>query len=234
MKIKNGALLLLMLLAMISCGKKGETPPPSHNNSPGKANLLFPDQNSVCITGKTVSDTVSTVEFRWSQTAHTDVYELDIKNLLTGGTIIKTPSTNSIYFNLLRGTPYSWFIVSKSNSITDTAKSDVWKFYNSGPGKVSYAPFPAIITSPKYGQVITALGGTVNLTWTGTDVDNDITSYDLYFGTSTTPGLLHAGVTNMFLNGVTVSSGTTYYWKVITTDAAGNTSDSGVYEFEVN
>jgi hypothetical protein len=38
----------------------------------------------------------------------------------------------------------------------------------------------------------------------------------------------------MSLSDVSVSSSTTYYWKVITRDSKGNTSESEVGQFRVN
>jgi hypothetical protein len=77
-------------------------------------------------------------------------------------------------------------------------------------------------------------GGMVNLTWTGNDVDKDIVSYDVYFGTVTTPSLFKAGVTEMSLSNVPVTSGSTYFWRVVSKDSLGNTSQSGLYQFKVN
>lgn len=62
-----------------------------------------------------------------------------------------------------------------------------------------------------------------------------IFSYDIYLGTSVTSiPLIKSNITDMFLNGNAVISGATYYWKVVTHDSKGNTSDSGVLSFKVN
>ncbi len=85
------------------------------------------------------------------------------------------------------------------------------------------------------GQSVSAVGGKINLSWQGSDADNDITSYDVYLGTAAnTMALAKANVTDAFLNANIVVSGTVYYWKVVTKDAKGNTSDSGVFNFKVN
>jgi hypothetical protein len=99
---------------------------------------------------------------------------------------------------------------------------------------VSHSPFPADAVAPGFGQNISATGSTVNLSWTGSDVDGDIVGYDVYLGTTTTPTLLKSNSTDQFLNNITVTSNTGYYWKVITKDSQGNTSDSGLFQFFVN
>jgi hypothetical protein len=143
-------------------------------------------------------------------------------------------SDNQITTTLLRNTPYSWFVLSKSNSNAAPAKSEVWKFYNSGPVITSHAPYPAEITSPSFAQNVIAANGKINLTWVGSDADGDISDYDIHFGTETTPPLLLSKVKNMFLNDVTVAHGRVYYWKVLTKDSKGNTSESVVSQFKVN
>lgn len=60
-----------------------------------------------------------------------------------------------------------------------------------------------------------------------------IVGYDVYFGTVDTQALLKSGVTDMFLHNVGVTSGTTYYWKIVNKDSAGNTSESDVSWFMV-
>ncbi len=226
-------ILPVLILIVTGCGGKKDTPTPQPP-SPAKAGLIFPAQNAACTSGTIVSNTQSTIVFNWNSTANTDSYELDIKNLLTGATTSQTSATNQLSVTLLRNTPYSWFVISKSTTTTTTTQSDTWKFYNAGQGTLSYAPFPATITAPTFGQSINLGAGTVNLTWTGSSVDNNISGYDVYFGTTTTPPLLQGGITDMFLNGVQILTNTTYYWKVITKDTHGNASDSGIFQFKVN
>lgn len=212
-----------------SCGKKNSPTP-----NPSAAVLTFPAQNSACTTGTIISATQSTITFTWNSAANADSYEIDIKNLLTGTLTTQTSTTNLLAVDLLRNTPYSWYVVSKSSKVSATSQSDTWKFYNAGPGTVSHPPFPADVLKPTFGQNVTASAGTINLSWTGSDPDSDLVNYDVYFGISATPPILKSGVTDMFLNAVSVTSGTTYYWKIISWDGQGNNSDSGVYQFKVN
>jgi hypothetical protein len=230
--MKSKLAILLLVLLFTSCGKKQENVTP--DLTPAKAVLTSPAQNEVCTTGTIISATQSSILLTWNSSANTDNYDLVLKNLLTATTTIQNTAQTQLTVTLLRNTPYSWYIVSKSTKTAATTQSDTWKFYNSGPGVVTYAPFPATITSPTFGQIVTATSGTINLTWTGSSVNpGTIVNYDIYFGTTATPGLLSSAVTNSFINNVPVSSNTTYYWKVITRDIQGNTSDSGVYQFTV-
>lgn len=224
----------IICFTVLSCGKGGGSAPQPAINPPAKATLSLPAQNEACTTGTIISATESTVSFTWQTAANTDSYELTVKNLNTNAVINRTTSSTAADVILARNTPYSWFVTSKSTKTTTTAQSDTWKFYNSGPGVVAYAPFPAEILSPTMNQAVTASGGKITLDWNGSDVDNDITTYDIYLGTTTTPAVLQSNVTASILTNVSVSSGTSYYWKVVTKDSKGNTSDSGLYRFSVN
>ncbi len=224
--------LLLIVGVLILTGCHRETKPAPL--PPGKAVLVSPAENSVCTTGVVISDTQSNITFTWDASANTSSYDLYITNLLTSAAIATQNTTDTkLTLALARGTPYAWYIVSRSSQTNATTRSDTSKFYNAGPGIVTYAPFPADITSPAFGAEVMVMGGTIDLTWTGSDVENDIVGYDVYFGTGMSPALFKSGITNMFLNGVSVTSGTTYYWKVMTKDSHGNTSDSGLYQFSV-
>jgi hypothetical protein len=232
--MRRAILGISVILMLYGCSGKNSTSPT--NAVPVAAILSAPAQNSICITGTSVSSTESSVTFTWATATNADNYDLYIKNLITATTAIQSNITaTTATVTLLKGTPYSWYVVSKSSKSTTTAQSDTYKFYNAGDGVVSYAPFPATIVSPTFAQNITATASTITLTWTGTSVNaGTIASYDVYFGTSANPPIYVTSITNSFLNSVAVTSKTTYYWKIITRDAAGNTSDSGVYQFTVN
>nr|WP_294943865.1 hypothetical protein [uncultured Mucilaginibacter sp.] len=219
--------ILLVAILNIGCGKKADnvTIPP-----PAKAELLLPASNSACTTGIAVSDAESTVTFNWAVAEHTNSYELYIKNLLTGVLSKHLSTTNEAKVTLLKSTPYSWYVISASAKVTETAQSDTWKFYNSGPGVLSYAPFPAVIKAPLYNQVISS--ATVDLSWAGSSVENNIAGYDIYLSSNVnTLALQKSDVKDLFLVNIAVNPNTVYYWKVITKDAHGNKSDSGIYQF---
>lgn len=230
---KSTLIILFVSLILAGCSKK-KNPAPPPPADPVKAVLTAPAQNEVCTTGTVISSTQSSITFTWNTAANTSSYDVIIKNLLTSISTTQNTSDTKLIVTLDRNTPYSWYVVSKSTKTTNTAQSDTWKFYNSGPGVVTYAPYPAEITSPTFGQDLPSTTGTVNLTWTGSAVDNStIKNYDVYFGTTNTPAILQSAITDSFVNGVTVTAGTTYYWRVITRDVNGNTSDSGLYQFTV-
>ena len=227
-------LLLITSLSIISCGGKKAPVTPTPAPSPTAATLSSPTNNEACISGNTVSSTESRINFNWSAAANADSYVLTVTNLITKVQQTQTTSANNLSLVLQVNTPYSWFVTSKSGQSTVMTNSSTWKFYNAGAGVSSYPPYPAEIISPTTGQLVTPNSGKITLQWKGSDADNDIVNYDVYLGTTATPSILQAQSTASSLANVSVNSNTTYYWKVITRDAKGNTSDSGLYEFKTN
>jgi hypothetical protein len=228
--MKKAHILIILALFTAGCGKKqNNTPSP-----PSAAALIFPDNNAACITGTVTSATENQVALSWHASGNTNSYQVDVKNLLTGTATSYNSATPGLTVTLLRNTPYSWDVVSKSSQLATTAKSDTWKFYNSGPGIISHAPFPAQPTAPTFEQIVPSTTGKVSLTWDCSDVDNDISGYDVYFGTTATPALLQSNVTDTHLNSVSITANTAYYWYIVAKDAKGNTSISQTYQFKAN
>jgi len=202
-------------------------------NNPSIVELKFPYENSLCNVGTNITPNQSTVLFEWGIGENTDSYTLNLKNLTTG--IINTyqSTTNKISIDIARGTPFEWYVISNSKLVTTTATSNTWKFYNANDGIQSYAPFPAEIVSPKMAEIINPTKTTITLDWNGNDIDDDIVQYDVYFGTTKTPSIISSGLNVSILNNVSIALNTIYYWKIITRDSKGNSSDSGVFEFKI-
>jgi hypothetical protein len=225
--IKKIFLLTMLCTLVFGCKKDTAT-----KHEPGIAGLIFPEQNAICLSADVLSATESNVIFKWSVTDHTENYELYIKNLLTNMVINKIIKANQLPVTLLRNTPYSWYVVSRSSGSLVSSTSAVWKFYNAGASIVSHIPFPADLISPAFGQKLT--GPIIKLTWSGSDVDNDIQGYDVYFGSNATPPLHAGNIKETSLNNLPVQAGNTYYWRITTTDQKSNQSSSETFQFTVN
>ena len=228
MKLRYGIIVLGIFLITACGGNDNDNPDPVA--APSAATLVFPENNTECNEGVVVNETQSTVTFDWNASQNTDSYEVNLRNLNTNTNTTTHSSTNSANITLQRGIPYEWFIVSKANGTNETASSGIWKFYNQGPGVENYAPFPAEAMSPGRGEAINN-SGTVQLEWSGSDVDNDITEYDVLFGTDSDPSAL-LGTTADSIMDATIATGV-YYWRVISKDSQGNSSESEIFEFRV-
>ena len=219
---------LFVLTVMVSCGGDDGPPP-----APEGAALVFPEENSECTTGTEINQTSTQVTFRWTASNNTDRYTLTVVNLETNVPQNLSTVSTSASLTLSKGTPYSWSVTSQNSSSDQVATSKTWLFYNAG-AQITYAPFPVQIVHPLSGStVLRNLANEILLEWSGADVDNDIDSFEVFLST-TNPPTTSVGITsatNMEL-AVGVESGTVYYWRVITKDLEGNTSDSGVFDFK--
>lgn len=220
---------IFLSIIILSCSSDDDAPTPP--SAPSSASLVFPEEESECTAGQQVSNTESSITFRWNASQNTDSYELTVKSLSTGvSSNFKTAST-SFAVTLNKGEGYSWFVTSSSNEVQQTAQGETWRFYNAGDGIESYAPFPANIIAPASGHKFST--GSVNLSWSGSDVDNDIIEYDIYLENENPPTAIIESDLSQESTTVTSLASNIYYWKVITKDEAGNTSESAVYEFEI-
>lgn len=222
----------IALLSLIGCSPSGGNKD-EEGQAPAAAALSAPANNSECLNATSVSETESKVTFQWQASENTDTYVLMVKNLNNQTTLQYNAGGNTaLDVTLLKGTAYSWTVTSKSNSASQPAVSEKWKFYNAGTGVTNYVPFPAEAVAPPMSSTVS--GPTVTLQWSGSDVDNDISSYKVLLDTNTNPATVIGTTSANNLSGIAVASGSTYYWKVITTDSAGNSSDSAVFQFKTH
>ncbi|WP_296381260.1 hypothetical protein [Winogradskyella sp.] len=192
--------------------------------------LVFPYQDELCNEGTDLTPTESTVFFEWMPNDNAEIYTLTIENLETG-TITEYETVDFIFsVTIERAQAFRWFV--NYNFQEQPQESAIWNFYNAGSGVQTYAPFPAEILAPSMAQTIPATNTSVNLQWSGSDVDDDIVAYDVYFGTNNDPSII-ANDISVNQQTVSVVSGTIYYWNVVTKDAEGNISESGVHQFSV-
>ena len=231
-------LLFGTVLLVLSCGGSdggdggNPNPQPPVIQAPSAATLVFPEDNTECNISEVVSDTQSTVPFEWNASENTDSYRINITNLNTNVLVISNTVPNpEAMITLERGTPYSWFVVSQANGTNETATSSIFRFFNEGPGIENYAPFPAEAVNPTRGATV-ATTTTVNLTWSASDIDNDALSFVVLFDTNENPTTEVGSLAESSLE-VTTAPGTTYFWRVVTTDSANNSSQSEIFQFRV-
>jgi len=251
MKLGYYFLYILSFVLIISCSAEDDsgtsTPPPTTQQptptptpqvpAPGKSGLSAPENNEICYEGEEVDDTNSSVTFSWEASSDTDSYDLQITNQETNQTQTESGITStSKAVTLATDVSYSWKVVSKANDTNDTTDSDTWQFYLAGDGQENYAPFPATILSPTSGAAVDANNGSITLSWEGNDPDEgDSLTYTVYFDEIDglqDPQTANTNITETSLE-VEAESGTTYYWRVKTSDGTSS-SFTLVYSFIVN
>lgn len=219
---------ITLILVLISCGNDDGPPSP-----PEGALLVFPLEDSECTTGVSINEELSQVTFEWMPAKNSDLYTLTVLNLNTNIPQAIASASTSVALSIEKGAPFSWSVISSNTDSDITATSDNWLFYNAG-SQTSYPPFPAQLIAPKSGSTIQMNSANeISLEWFGADVEDDIEQFQVYFSDQNPPALFINTNKEVLETNVNVISGTTYYWKVVTTDSDGNTSDSGVFDFKV-
>ncbi len=230
--------LIMIGFYLMSCSFKKEevVAPVVPEKAPEAAELSKPVNNTVCLVGGNTN--ANEVQFTWVPVAGATSYDLKITNLKTNYTETKSFPTSPATVTLITSLPYEWQIISKSSKTTLTSSSAKWKFFLTGAGESTYAPFPASLTFPASGQQVTATAGQVKLVWSGSDPDsgNSFLTYEVFVDTDI------AKVKNREVTAqksktesltIPVKSGGTYYWMVKTSDET-SISYSAVYGFRVN
>lgn len=227
--MKKYFLAILSITVLAGCG--GDDPP----KPPTAATLVFPENNSECTTGESLNATQSRVTFSWNTSDNTDSYQLNVTRLSSSATQTFTTTATSLAVTLEKGVAYSYSVLSLSEDVPDEpAQSQTFRFYNAGDGIENYAPFPATIISPASGQTVNASGGSLILSWQGNDIENNIVNYEVYLGTTTNPPFVANTNTATTYTVSGLTPGTVYFWRILTEDSDGNTSESELYQFKTN
>lgn len=217
-------MLICFGFALCTCG-------PDPTPDPVAVQLVAPKNLDRCTTADKLNDTESQVNFVWNAALYTDDYELVIRNQKTGIVKRKTTVLTSLNQVLQRGANYSWWVVSRGALTAITTKSEVWHFYVEGEPELKHTPFPAALLFPDYEETVSPANNQVQLEWKGSDLDNDIAFYQLFFGTNVDNLVLVEDNLTQTEHLENVASNTSYYWKVVTVDREGNTSESRLGQF---
>ena len=231
---------LFLVIIIASCsgsdgdGGGGDPPPPPQ--PPGSVTLTAPANGKVCETGTSISDSKSNVDFSWEASSNTSTYDLQITNLNTSSVVNKTGLTTiNTTVDLEKGQPYSWKVISKNASTTQTGTSSSWKFYLAGEGIKNYAPFPADLKTPNSGSTVSrSSDGKITFTWEGADPDQgDELKYTLYVDKTDGKQTPSSDLTNLSAKtaDVALDGDSTYYWRIKTSDGT-NSSFSLIYSFK--
>jgi hypothetical protein len=239
--MKKYFIYLTLISGLIACSKVADptptptpTPPAPTVNNPGIAALSSPAKNKTCEEGVSLTANTAEVTFSWAASTDTESYDLVITDLNSNVATTQSGLTaTSKKVTLTKAVPYSWKVVSKSTKTTTTTSSESWNFYLAGAGVSNYAPFPATIVAPKT-VLVTPTNGKVNLSWTGSDPENDALTYTVYIDKvdgKQDPPATQKNITAKTID-VSVEVGQVYYWRIKTSDAQ-NSSYTVVYQFKV-
>jgi len=120
------------------------------------------------------------------------------------------------------GVSYYWQVIANDGfNITESGIRSFSTGLNDAPVLLLRAPANDSIGVPL----------TIELDWSATDDEGEEISYDIFFGTTNPPELVHTAYTSDSLIIDTLDWQTTFYWKIIAHDIYGNITESSVNTF---
>lgn len=223
--------LLVLIFVTTACGGSDDpTPPtviPPENEAPTAPTLSYPTDELLC--------TENPLEFIWNASSDPNgdaiSYELQTatNNSFTENVQTITTSTIKYSLDLLKGKAYYWRVRAKDSKNAYSPYATIRKYFTEGEGLTNHIPYAPSIVSPEMNASVNTT--TVDLTWSGSDVDNDPLKYDVYFSTSDNPTLVVEN-TEVTTYNASITAGNTYYWKITVKDDKGGESIGQVWSFK--
>ena len=203
-------LVLTSIITMQSCKKESPLTP--------VALLAAMPKTPVPATGTVIAFTAAnqTVNLSWEGTAtNTIKWDVYFGTSSTPPLVASNVTGNSYAAHIgTTGGVYYWQVQTiDANNIPSA--SAIWNF------DVNSNPATPVLTTPA--NAATAVSTTVALVWTCTDPESDALTFDVYLGTTATPGVAASGIAVKTYS-PTLAYNTTYYWKIIAHDSHGGVS----------
>ncbi len=217
---------LVSMVALLSCSNEDFESIVLQNVDPTIPVLVFPTNNLTC--------TGIDLGFSWNASTDADgdtiSYVIDISTNPSFGSIAITATTTDRTgtFNLDKGITYFWRVKARDSNGNESAYSSPQSFFTEPDATVNTLPNAPTLVSPGIGSRIT--GMTITLDWDATDADGDALTYDVYFGDTDSPALVAEDV-DVSTFDVSISSGTTYYWRIVAKDSNQSTTLGQLWNF---
>lgn len=235
--MKNFLYIAVIGIVSWSCGGSGggdnpPTPtPPAENKAPTTPSTIYPANNELCID--------NAVEFKWN--ASTDPendaisYTVEVSENSSFSPIsqTKTTSATSSNISLEKGVAFYWRVKAKDAKNATSGNSSANQFYTEGDGVSNYLPFAPTLVAPTLDATVTE--NTTILEWTAADADTEDTlTFDVYFGTETTPTTVVSANQTETTYSAALASSKSYYWKVVVKDGKGGETIGQIWNFKTD
>ncbi len=130
-------------------------------------------------------------------------------------------------------TTYYWKVIAWDSS-HDKRESDLWNFTTEPP--YNLPPYQPKAISPLNNSEHISVYADLNWTWNSTDVkpdpNNDIVTYDVYFGTSSSPPQVAFNQSGLLYHpSVVMAYNTHYYWRIVAWDDKGAKTIGPLWNF---
>ncbi|HVQ01556.1 MAG TPA: Ig-like domain-containing protein [Candidatus Thermoplasmatota archaeon] len=155
----------------------------------------------------------------WDGHNYNDGYGHDFGNIQYGNIFVLAAVFNATahtgYSNPPSGNPFNAYYVDDATGV-----------------RVGSNTPPQMPSSPNPSNGSTSVSLTKQISWTGGDVNPfDTVTYDVYFGTSSSPPKVSENQTDLTYNPGTMDFNTTYYWKIVAWDNHGGSTAGPTWHF---
>ena len=183
-----------------------------------------PDQPALFAPTNGATNQATSLNLQWNAAARASTYDVyfgtSSSPLLYQSGVTNTSLTVSAPNN---NTTYYWNVVAKNSAGSSLASSTWW--FVTAPAPVA-ASDPPTLFAPANGATNQATS--LSLQW---NAPARASTYDVYFGTSSSPPLYQSGVINTSLTVSAPNNNTTYYWNVVAKNSAGSSLASSTWWF---
>jgi len=116
-----------------------------------------------------------------------------------------------------------YFVFPSSESISNSPELSLTIMDQNNPPFIPSNPYPP------HGEGMVDIN--VDLSWTGGDPDGDPVTYDVYFGTTSTPPKVVDNQSDTIYDPGTLEFGRSYYWKIVSWDNHGASAEGLLWKF---
>ncbi|MEO9891512.1 hypothetical protein [Aurantibacter sp.] len=216
--MKSIYIFLVLIVMLLIAGCEGKFEPNNPVSYLSAADLIFPNDEELCLEGEISEAGKIKIPFSWSAVDGATNYRISIKAEGNAEEFTFETTDTKADLDVELGTMYTWKVFAINES--SETESNVWSFYSQGAPINNYAPFPAVI------MIVNEGNGLIDLAWQSNDLDNDIVSYSVYLSLENPPSIYLENTTATSENNIPVTSSMTYYIVMETKDALGNSTES--------
>lgn len=227
---------LLFSALFISCGGGGggdrDTPAPVVNTPPSVPTLVGPSDKALCINNSVILSWNASIDSQNDAIT----YQVQVATDNQFAQVVSTGNSSSASYSVTldKGKAYYWRVKAIDSKNASSEYSSTFSFYTEATAVTNHLPFMPQLIAPLQDASINST--TANLEWNASDVDtSDVLTYDVYWGTDkANMSSSKKDLTTKTTQLTSLSTNTTYYWKIVVKDGKGGETVGQIWSFKTS